>query len=159
MPFYRLTLPSVVATHVKEPDQAVELDIEALGLRIPFTLGRAGDCDAPAGEVGGAKRGVLMERDGFAIDGIDAVADDREGRVRVLRRHEDLLGCKGRFPERHEDEGVHVVGSVDKVRGAVLGAYIVRVVGDQLDVDAHDVFGFGPGQASTLLTGSNGRGG
>ena len=153
-----LTLPGVVATHVKEPDQAVELNIEALDLRIPLTLGGADDGDALAGEVGSPKGSVPAERDGLAVDGIDAVDDDGEGRVRVLRRHEDLLGRESRLAERHEDEGVDAVGSVDEVRGAVLGAHLVRVVGDQLDVDIHDLFGFSLGEAGVCLTGLNVRG-
>ena len=79
LPSHCLTLPSVVATHVEKPDQAVELDIEALDLRIPLTLGGTDDGDALAGEVGGAKSGMPAERDGFAIDGIDAVDNHGEG--------------------------------------------------------------------------------
>lgn len=73
-----LTLPGVATAHVEQPDQTVELDIQALDLPPTLTLGRPDESNPTAGLVGRAKRGMPAQPDGLAVNGIDAVDLDRE---------------------------------------------------------------------------------
>ena len=151
-----LAFPDVAPTHIKQPHQAVELDVEAGNLRVAQALGGADDGDAAARLLGGAKGGVPPEGDGLAVDGVDGVDDDGEGRVGGLGLHEDLLGGEGGLAEGAEDEGVDAVGAVDELVGAVLGADLVGVFRDELSVDLDGGFGFVTGQALGVLAAEEG---
>lgn len=83
-----------------------------------------------------------MECNGFVGDGVDYVDNNREGRVGELCFYEDFFGCEGGFVERVEDEGVDVVGVVDKVGSVVFFVVFRLVVGDEVDIDVDDFFGF-----------------
>lgn len=146
-----LTFPDIAASHVKKPDKAVKLDVEALDLPVALTLGSTNDGQASAGQVGGAEGCVPAQSDSLAGNGVNMVNHDGEGRVGLLSLHEDLLGRKGWFAQGAEDEGVDAVGPVDKVGSAVLGAIFRLVVGDQPDIDVDKLLAFGFGQASLFL--------
>lgn len=78
------TLPYVAAAHVEQPNQAVELDVQAPDLPPALALGCPNDGEATARLVGCAEGGVPVQGDGFARDGVDAINLKREGRVREL---------------------------------------------------------------------------
>lgn len=73
-----LTLPGVAAAHVEQPNQTVELDIQALDLPPTLAFGRSNEGQASAGLVGRAKSGMPAQADGLTVNGVDAVDLDRE---------------------------------------------------------------------------------